>query len=1053
MKTIFVSSTFKDFQIERDALRDYVLPQINSIAKKYGETIDFCDLRWGINTTQLDSSETARKVLSVCLDEIDRCSPPMIVILGYRYGWIPDNQETIAFESRKRSLDLSDLEISVTALEIEYGALLSETKRKNTLFYFREIENAPKEFYDLDDVSAKKLANLKERILTLSEGKVKSYQVSWKENQEYDIDNFVNIVRDDIIDCYLPQWQELIGLSHTKRLIQTQKAIIEDKASRFFSRTDLFNSFRNILEDNNYLILKGESGYGKSMLFSKIVTQYEEMGWQIVPVICGASSSSTAFDVLIMIVNMLEELLGKEPFANYDKQEKSICLTALYNLCDEAKQRKIKTLIAVDAIDQLLEDEDRKSLLFFPKNLNETTKLIMTVQPHINLYDLKYYEVSMLSADEKRDFINGYVKCFRKELDSSVIEAIVEKGEKCTPLYLTLLLQRLTMMNRADFLDVANNGDSIEAIINKQIDIIENSPSSIEQQCVILFDEAGKRINPVISKTVLKYIAVSRLGLRILDLQALLGDLWNNLDFSLLISYLNDCFIIRKDGRVDFSHQIIKSSISTQYDDAEKSVINRTIYHYLNSLDDDDSIKLSEIGFHCIKGDDCEGYFSLIQHGFSKSHLLLNILAKDTYQEYLPTLPNFTEYLSTFKNVFARNLVFSNLLNCFANNHILLRTASFLSYNRTTDISLLGKFVVKYIIPLFNGFSPIEIYGKLNLLQGFAQIVQMCAEHGSISDKMIAFEISLIEGDIYYEFSKIADLHEHDDNQDNNRKIAIAFYQKQGLKYLAELKDKVSQDQYLICAATYNQRMEEASVYASIKSRYLVDYLVNINQISQITEQQNVEVTFGHARRAYYAAFNNSLFTKLYIEQFEESFGSIDYKKSPEIKLKLLLHYYYLIIASHKISAEKAKTYLYKAFGLIDEIIVSGLSPMMLLEFVRSFVMIIELFVSVSDNSFKTEWIKTNMTWLKTHVAAIVNIIKNLYRIEPLLELAKNAVLLHYDLATYGIVISGDDIELYKKHIIDMASFNYDALRFVDFLAKDGHDELQNALKSQQETS
>lgn len=102
MKTIFVSSTFKDFQRERDALRDRVLPQINAIAKEYGETVDFCDLRWGINTSELDSAETAHKVLSVCLDEIDRCSPPMIVILGYRYGWIPDNPETMATELKKK---------------------------------------------------------------------------------------------------------------------------------------------------------------------------------------------------------------------------------------------------------------------------------------------------------------------------------------------------------------------------------------------------------------------------------------------------------------------------------------------------------------------------------------------------------------------------------------------------------------------------------------------------------------------------------------------------------------------------------------------------------------------------------------------------------------------------------------------------------------------------------------------------------------------------------------------------------------------------------------
>ena len=50
MRTIFVSSTFRDMQQERDAIRDIVAPQMNQEARKHGDFIDFCDLRWGINT-------------------------------------------------------------------------------------------------------------------------------------------------------------------------------------------------------------------------------------------------------------------------------------------------------------------------------------------------------------------------------------------------------------------------------------------------------------------------------------------------------------------------------------------------------------------------------------------------------------------------------------------------------------------------------------------------------------------------------------------------------------------------------------------------------------------------------------------------------------------------------------------------------------------------------------------------------------------------------------------------------------------------------------------
>ena len=89
MKLVFVSSTFKDMQFERDALNTYVAPLIDAHLAPRGEAVYFGDLRWGVNTTELDSEESSKKVLDVCLDEIDNCKPYMIVLVGERYGWIP----------------------------------------------------------------------------------------------------------------------------------------------------------------------------------------------------------------------------------------------------------------------------------------------------------------------------------------------------------------------------------------------------------------------------------------------------------------------------------------------------------------------------------------------------------------------------------------------------------------------------------------------------------------------------------------------------------------------------------------------------------------------------------------------------------------------------------------------------------------------------------------------------------------------------------------------------------------------------------------------------
>ena len=61
MKTVFVSSTFKDMQFERDAIREITAPLVNEQARRHNDAFDFCDLRWGINTLSLSQEESSKR--------------------------------------------------------------------------------------------------------------------------------------------------------------------------------------------------------------------------------------------------------------------------------------------------------------------------------------------------------------------------------------------------------------------------------------------------------------------------------------------------------------------------------------------------------------------------------------------------------------------------------------------------------------------------------------------------------------------------------------------------------------------------------------------------------------------------------------------------------------------------------------------------------------------------------------------------------------------------------------------------------------------------------
>lgn len=280
MKSIFVSSTFKDMHEERDILHKRVIPELNEYAAQYGESVSLCDLRWGVNTEDLDSEEGSRKVLSVCLDEIDRCRPYMIVLLGERYGWIPEPETLREMEKTRAGMNLKDLEKSVTALEIEYGALGNKEQLAHTLFYFREFEGYVPEKYGREDaLHERKLSELKERIRNLAGNRVHTYTVSWdaEKNTLKGLENFAEQITADLNELLKEEWKEYALLTPFERDQRLQWDFARQKSVQFRAREGLIDQYINKLnQGQNLLAISGASGSGKSTLIGRLAIRLQE---------------------------------------------------------------------------------------------------------------------------------------------------------------------------------------------------------------------------------------------------------------------------------------------------------------------------------------------------------------------------------------------------------------------------------------------------------------------------------------------------------------------------------------------------------------------------------------------------------------------------------------------------------------------------------------------------------------------------------------------------------------------------------------------------------
>jgi hypothetical protein len=78
---VFISSTFRDMQAERDQLVRFVFPRLREeLLKRRIHFVDV-DLRWGVTADQ--------DAFDLCMHEIEHCHPRFLCMLGGRYGWMP----------------------------------------------------------------------------------------------------------------------------------------------------------------------------------------------------------------------------------------------------------------------------------------------------------------------------------------------------------------------------------------------------------------------------------------------------------------------------------------------------------------------------------------------------------------------------------------------------------------------------------------------------------------------------------------------------------------------------------------------------------------------------------------------------------------------------------------------------------------------------------------------------------------------------------------------------------------------------------------------------
>jgi len=669
-KSIFISSTFRDMQAERDALRDFVLPHVNEFAARYGRAVEIIDLRWGVDTAAVTEAELNRKILRTCLDEIERSRPFFLGLIGDRYGWTPPRLNMEA-ALNAACFSLEDTNMSVTALEIEYGVLRSKNQ-PICLFYFRESPDyaaMPENLrliYQDEAEGSEKLAKLKKEIRTRFPQNIKNYTARASKKGLVVSKDWAHMVAADIITKLRDEWGEPSETppDWKEQEHDMQEAFRESRTAHFAGRAAAIADMAAFCIGTGtpqLLMMQGEAGSGKSGLLCKVMDEIETQ-CLLLPFSCGISSrSSLAENMLRYFINILCE--------NLELEDDSENLTKFQELKDRFTElllsacAKTRVVAVVDALDQLAGSDEARRMLWISGRLPENFRLLCSIidGPETEAVKQLGGEVRPMPPINKEDeaaIIHGIAERYHKQISSAVVEHILQKqtpdGSHAArnPLYLSLITQDLVMMDRYELDTVQKymegGASQPEALAKFMRERIDKTPGDPEGAYLAILDRLEKLIGKDFVRGVCGMIAISRSGLRESDMEGAFRKLkmnFNPADFSWLRQMMRGHFSQGDMQQWDFSHQSLRRALRKKMPEELKRLNNGIVAHFVNVMAQDD-FALREIMHHLCAANRPDIAAEVISEYADDHHTVLEQGLADIYTEhkegpaFLIKLPN-----------------------------------------------------------------------------------------------------------------------------------------------------------------------------------------------------------------------------------------------------------------------------------------------------------------------------------------------------------------------------------------------------------------------------
>jgi hypothetical protein len=460
---VFISSTFQDMHSERDFLVRLVFPELRErCAARQLHLVDV-DLRWGVTEEEAQQG----KVLAICLEEVERCRPFFIGILGQRYGRVTQKYD-VPDEPQYDWVRQFQPGHSTTAMEIYHGVLNNRAAPMRAFFYFRDpafLSDVPEafrsDFLPESTESAQQLRQLKDEIRAqcqVFENYPCRYAAAGKDSNVMltDLEALGERVLEDLWSAIEQEYRGDLNPPDDLAIERSYHERFMDRHSQhFIGRRGLLNELTEYA-DWDYripLTVTGVSGCGKSALLAAFAREYtaNHPSTFVLSHFIGVSPGST--DIRRTLLRMCREMARHFNITDEIPQDYYELRQAFAKFLDKATSSG-KLLLILDALNQLDKGHYARTLDWLPLALPRGLRFIVSTPDGdclnaLHLRDPVRNEITVgpLADEERKEIVRNTLWIFRKRLEeittNDQMGLLLNKDELHSPLYLMVACEEM----------------------------------------------------------------------------------------------------------------------------------------------------------------------------------------------------------------------------------------------------------------------------------------------------------------------------------------------------------------------------------------------------------------------------------------------------------------------------------------------------------------------------------------------------------------------------------------------------------------------------------